>query len=224
MRKVRYNQWADYIYAISNRHFKSNPSVLELASGNCQLAHFLSSYYPNIIATDLSFPMLTTLNKINLKKVCCDMTLIPFKEQFDLIFSTFDSINYLLTKKDLTALFREVKRLLSDVGLFTFDVSLENNSYKHTKVPVRKGTYKRINYKQKTDYNAKKRIHRNIFIVSYPNGTTYREIHLQKIYPFETYFDLIENVDLLVKECFEAFTFKNGNAKSSRVQFLVIKK
>jgi SAM-dependent methyltransferase len=224
MRKVRYDHWADYIYAISNNYLKNNPRVLELASGQGQLAHFLSAYYPKIIASDQSNAMLTNLNKYEFKKVCCDMRLLPFKSKFDLIFSAFDSINYLITRNDLNACFSEVKKILHDKGLFTFDVSLEKNSYKHIKDPIREGSYKGIRYKQETDFDSKKRIHRNIFHIAYPNGQTHREVHLQKIYEFETYFDVLESVGFVVKECFETFTFNDGNAKSSRIQFIAIKK
>ncbi len=67
-----------------------------------------------------------TNNVVN--KVCCDMTSLPFDTKYGLIFSTFDSVNYLMSKKKLLALFKQVSLLLEDNGIFTFDVSLEKNS------------------------------------------------------------------------------------------------
>jgi SAM-dependent methyltransferase len=224
MRKVRYDYWADYIYAISNEYVGNEPKVLELGSGNCHLARFLSAYYPKLIATDVSHAMLSKNSKTHLIKVCSDMTMIPFKTKFDLIVSAFDSVNYLISKKKLLALFDEIYRTLSDNGIFTFDVSLEKNSYRHIKDPVRIGSYKGVQYKQETDYNSIKNIHRNVFIITYPDGNMFKEIHIQKIYSFETYFDLMNSAKLAVKECYDAFTFKDGSAKSSRVQFIVVKK
>ena len=224
MRKVRYDYWADYIYAISNEYVGDEPNVLELGSGNCHLARFLSAYYPKLIATDVSHAMLSKNSKTHLIKVCSDMTMIPFKTKFDLIVSAFDSVNYLISKKKLLALFDEIYRTLSDNGIFTFDVSLEKNSYRHIKDPVRIGSYKGVQYKQETDYNSIKNIHRNVFIITYPDGNMFKEIHIQKIYSFETYFDLMDSAKLAVKECYDAFTFKDGSAKSSRVQFIVVKK
>jgi SAM-dependent methyltransferase len=224
MRKVRYDYWADYIYAISSDHVGDEPKVLELASGNCNLACFLSAYYPKLIATDLSYSMLNKNSKARLKKVCCDMTMIPFNSNFDLIVSAFDSINYLITEKKLSALFNEVCRILSSDGIFTFDVSLEKNSYRHIKDPVRNGSYKGIKYRQETDYDSTRNIHRNVFYITYPNGNVFKEVHIQKIYSFETYFDLIDTAGLSIKECYEAFTFKDGSANSPRVQFIAVKK
>lgn len=224
MRKVRYDYWADYIYAIAGDYIGEESKVLELASGNCNLARFLSAYYPKLIATDLSLTMLTKNSKTSLKKVCCDMTMIPFKSNFDLIVSAFDSINYLITEKKLSALFNEVCRILSNYGIFTFDVSLEKNSYRHVKDPVRNGSYKGIKYRQETDYDSIRNIHRNVFYITYPNGNVFKEVHIQKIYSFETYFDLIDSAGLTVKACYEAFTFKDGSANSPRVQFIAVKK
>ena len=224
MRKVRYDYWADYIYAISNEYVGDEPRVLELGSGNCHLARFISAYYPNLIATDLSHAMLSNNSKANLQKVCCDMTAIPFNTKFDLIFSAFDSVNYLITKIKLVSLFNEVYRTISDNGIFTFDVSLEKNSYRHIKDPIRMGSYKGIQYRQETDFDSIKNIHRNVFYITYPDGNMLKEVHIQKIYSFETYFDLMDSAKLAVKECYDAFTFKDGSAKSSRVQFIVVKK
>ena len=224
MRKVRYDYWADYIYALTSNHLIKNPKVLELASGNCQLAGFLSAYYAKYIASDYSLSMLGSHPKIKLRKICCDMTSLPFKVQFDLIVSAFDSVNYILSKIKLSNLFREVQYILKNKGLFTFDVSLENNSYKHVKDPIREGTYKGIKYQQLSDYDLMKKLHRNIFYITYPNGMKFKEIHNQKIYPFESYFDLLDSAGFSVKACYDAFTFKDASPNSLRVQFVVNKK
>lgn len=224
MRKVRYDYWADYIYSITNHLIVSKPKVLELAAGNCRLAESLSAYYPKYIAADISFSMLEQAKRSSLRKICCDMKLIPFNCKFDLIISAFDSINYLITKKDLSALFNEIKRVLADKGVFTFDVSLEANSYKHIRTPTRVGTYKGWKYKQETKYDPSKRIHQNIFSITDLNGKVFNEMHLQKVFSFETYFQLIENAGLEVRECYEAFTYKDGTANSPRVQFILTNK
>jgi len=224
MRKVRYDYWADYIYAISNDYVGDKPNVLELASGNCNLARFLSAYYPKLIVTDMSLSMLNKNSKAGLKKVCCDMTMIPFSTKFDLIVSTFDSVNYLITEKKLSALFNEICMVISNDGIFTFDVSLEKNSFRHIKNPLRKGSYKGVRYKQETDYDSTKNIHRNVFCITYPNGKVFKEVHIQKIYSFETYFDLMDSAGLSVKAFYDAFTFKDGSANSPRVQFIALKK
>ncbi len=224
MRKVHYDYWADYIYSITNRYLKNDCKVLELAAGNCKLAQYLSEYYPNYYASDLSLPMLLQCRSTSMRKVCCDMRMIPFKIKFDLIVMVFDSINYLTSAKDLKVFFSEINNLLMYDGVFTFDASLEKNSYKHVKYDLRRGSSNGFKYVQKSDYNPKTKIHKNLFLITHHNGLVTKEVHIQKIYPFETYFKLIDKAGLKVIECYEAFTFKDGNSNCSRIQFIVGKK
>lgn len=223
MKKVRYDFWADYLYMLTQEYVSKRANVLELGAGHCSLAHHLKEYYKKIIPTDLSFQMLNSSKDKKLKRVCCNMTSLPFQTSFDLIFSCFDSVNYLIRKKDINNLFSNVSSLLSDKGIFTFDVSLENNSKVHIKEPIREGKYKGVIYKHFTSFNKKKRIHRNEFEIQLKNKKNYREVHKQKIYLFFDYFRLLQKNGLYVVECFNAFTFYDADENSKRVQFIVKK-
>ncbi len=220
MRTIRYDRWAKYLYEIVKTSVEKNDIILELGAGNGKLAGYFKEYYPNIIISDLSFNMLSQDRISDLYKICCDMTRTPFKSEFDLVYSAFDSVNYITSLKKLLSFFREIRRLLNPKGIFTFDVSLERNSLKHIKEPFRRGKYNGISFEQTSRYNPKSRIHKNIFSMEI-NNEKYCEKHKQKIYPFEVYFQLIEKAGLYVSECFEAFTLRNGNAGCERVQFVV---
>ncbi len=223
MRHVRYDKWAEYIHSLSKDYTTSKSRVLELACGNGNLSTYLKKHYSNIVISDKSFSMLNGSNNTTTSKVCCDMLSLPFKTKFDLIFSTFDSINYLKTQKALITLFNEIYNILDANGIFTFDASLERNSKKHVEIPVRRGTYEGIRYVQRTEYNTKNRIHKNIFRIKLKDGSIHKEIHEQKIHPFDTYFKLLEKSKMRVVECYDAFTFNNANSTMERVQFLVRK-
>jgi|SRR5690554_2916607 len=222
MSHVNYTLWTNYVYRVSRKFVNKESSVLELAGGNGKFSKIFKNYYPNIVVTDLSFSMLSSREN-GLPKVCCEMTSLPFKKKFDFIYSTFDSVNYLLTKKDLFKLFTEVKNILSDKGIFTFDVSLEKNSEIFVSNHQKTGKTNNITYEHISIYNRYSRIHRNIFEIKMGDGSVYKEIHKQKIYPFRTYFELLSKAGLYVLECFEAFTFKPGNENSKRLQFIVKK-
>ena len=223
MKKVRYDFWADYLYMLTKEYVSKGAKVLELGAGDCSFTHHFKQYYKKIIPTDLSFHMLSSSKDKTLKRVCCNMTSLPFKSSFDLIYSCFDSINYLIHRKDMNNLFSNISSLLSDNGIFTFDVSLENNSRIHIKEPIREGKYKGIKYTHKTSYNEKTRIHKNEFEIETKNKKNFKEIHKQKIYPFFDYFELLQKNNLYVVECFEAFTFYDADENSNRVQFVVKK-
>jgi SAM-dependent methyltransferase len=223
MRFVKYDKWAEYLHSLTKVYLPVNPIILELASGKGKLASFLFKYYKNITITDKSFEMLSQSKNKQLKKVCCNMMYLPFNNKFDFIFSTFDSVNYLTSKKLLLLLFSEIRRILNDQGIFAFDVSLEKNSYKHVKIPIREGSYNGVSYIQKTSYDNSKKIHKNIFEIKLADSKVYREVHRQKIYPFELYFELAEKAKLYVMECYNAFTFTKATRNMERVQFLVRK-
>ncbi|RPI65974.1 MAG: hypothetical protein EHM47_17750 [Ignavibacteriales bacterium] len=120
-------------------------------------------------------------------------------------------------------MFSEINCVLSETGIFTFDVSMEKNSFKHAEEPVRSGKYKGISYIHKSDYNKISRIHRNTFIMKDNSGREYIEVHHQKIYPFETYFELIPKAGLYISACYKAFSFIDGTKDSERLQFIVKK-
>lgn len=220
MQEVDYSEWSSYIIDISKEYVNWDAGVLELAAGTCKIANKISKFYHNLIVTDLSFSMLTR-NKSNLNKVCCDMTRLPFDQKFDLIYSTFDSVNYLLNKRKLLNLFYEVKRILHANGIFTFDVSLEKNSLDFEKSFNSEGNYDGYSFYRKSRYNKKNRIHINIFKITDKNGNIITDVHKQKIFKFDTYFDLIDKAGMYVVECLETFTFNNGSENSERVQFIV---
>jgi ubiquinone/menaquinone biosynthesis C-methylase UbiE len=223
MNFVSYKWWARYIYSITKPKVVKNPYVLELAAGNCALAEHLSKHYKNYLVTDLSKSMLSH-SKIKLNKVCCNMTAIPFSKKFDLIFTSFDSVNYLLSKKLLLKFFKEVNSHLSEKGVLTFDAALESNSYKHQETATTKGRAKGFTYYRKSIFMPTGKIHKNIFTITYPTGETFSETHKQKIYSYDTFFDMAEKSGLYVVNCYKAFSYTKGKASSDRVQFIMKRK
>ena len=223
MKDVNYPEWAKYIQNISSEFVGKDSNVLELGAGNCTIANLLGKKYSKIIATDISLSMLKSDTKNVVKKVCCDMISLPFHTKFDLIFSTFDSVNYLMSKKKLSALFKQVDYLLNDDGIFTFDVSLEKNSLEILQDHAVEGSTGSYSFKRVSKFYKSRKVHKNIFYITGADNNVVKEVHEQKIYDFETYFDLIFKAGLYVVDCFEAFTFKIGNAGSDRIQFILKK-
>lgn len=217
---VSYKWWARYIFTITKNKTNSNPAVLELAAGNCSMAKYLSRFYKNYIATDISVSMLKQSDK-NIKRICCDMSCLPFNKKFDLIISSFDSINYLTNKNILLRTFKGISNSLTSNGIFTFDAALENNSYKHEKTANRKGKSGGFKYVRQSKFLSGSKIHKNIFTIQYPDGKIVSEIHRQKIYSFQTYFEMAKKSGFEVVNCYKAFSIIKGNADSDRVQFIM---
>lgn len=221
-RKIDYDIWSVYLAEICSERICENSKILELGAGTSKLAKAFQRKYKYYFPSDLSKEMLLQ-NKLN-NQIVCSMLNLPFKNKFDIIISAFDSVNYLLRKKDIFELFQQVKNVLKDDGIFLFDVSLETNSYVHTSKPIRKGNTGEFKFIQKSSFNSKNKIHTNEFIITDKKGNKFREIHKEKIYPFFDYFPIIEKAGLYVEYCFEAFTFDNARENSERAQFVLKKK
>lgn len=223
MRSVDYLSWAEYIASIIEEYSPEPDSILELAAGNGTLTKFLSRYFKNVIMLDQAAGMLAAAKKLKHLKVCADMRKLPFNSKFHVVICTFDSINYLLTEEDVIACFKEVREILDEEGIFTFDVSLEKNSLAHVKVKRKVNKYEGTVYEQISKYNVVTKIHTNKFYITTPEGETFEEVHEQRIYPFETYFELIDRAGLYVVDCYEAFSVVKGRPDSKRIQFITKK-
>ncbi len=223
MRKVDYNDWAEYLKQLSAYARYKITNVLEIAAGTCPIACVLKNEFPNLIATDLSKNMLLQCNDDSLKRVVADMRRLPFKTKFDFIYSTFDSVNYLLSEEDVEKFLSEVSELMHEKSILTFDVSLEKNSLKYERKLNRRGKVNGIKYIQKSNYDRVKKIHENRFIIKDQDGNTFEEVHRQRIYDLIDFFEFIENSGMFVVECFEAFTFDDADQNTDRAQFVIKK-
>lgn len=222
MHRLSYSEWANYIIDIKTFYKNDAEKFLEAACGTGKLNLYLEKSFNDIVLLDISKSMLERI-PYNKKRVCADMTRQPFKSNFDFIYSTFDSINYITDEEEIVKYMGEIRNILSDDGIFTFDASLESNSIKNVKRLNRTNKFKGIEYKQVSKYEKELKLHRNSFRMKLANGEIIEEVHTQKIYDFEFYFDAAERAGLHVLDCFEAFTFEDANDESERIQFIMKK-
>jgi SAM-dependent methyltransferase len=224
MKSIEYDKWAEYLFVLSKDVQRECVNVLEIACGTGIIADHLRKKFLKLTVCDRSAAMLKQINNAKLTRVCCDMTELPFAQKFDFVYSTFDSVNYLLSKEKVIKMLKSVDSLLADDGVFAFDVSMEKNSVRYQRYLNRKGKYQKIAYTQKSLYNDKTKVHYNAFEITLPDGTKVEEMHKQKIYAFEDYFRFIEATDFYVHKCYEAFSYKDANENTERIQFLLKKK
>lgn len=224
MAEIDYDAWSLYIKEIKKKNKIKTGLSLEIACGSGKIAEVLQNSIENLYVSDKSLSMLKIIKANNIPKICFDMNFLPFKNQFSFIYSTFDSINYILDKSQLKKFFESIDKILAPKGCFTFDVSLENNSYKVIEELNREGVYQGFYYRQQSSFNKKKKIHENNFLIISPEGEHYEEIHLQKIYEFYDYFSVLENTNLYVSNCYTAFSFDDADPSDERAQFVIKKR
>lgn len=224
MRSIDYKMWAKYIFNLSRINKKKKLSVLELACGSGEVAGYLFKKFDDYAVCDLSLQMLLSFDHGFSRKINCDITTLPFKHKFDFVFSTFDSVNYLLTKTAFIKMLNSVESCLDQNGIFSFDVSLEENSLRNLKYLNRKGEFQGIKYQQISSFNRVKKIHQNKFVITCEDGSAVTENHRQRVFAFEDYFEMISKTKFYVYGCYEAFSFTNASPKSERAQFVLKKR
>lgn len=222
MEDIDYKEWAEYLYDLISEYIDEDPNILELACGSCTLTKEMKNYFDHIIATDFSKEMLFE-SKPSITRICCDMKSLPFKEKFDVIFSAFDSVNYLLSEEELVKMLKEVHTILEDEGIFTFDVSLEANSLNNVELLNRKGKFNSIEFVQKSEYDKENKIHYNKFELLTKDGEVIKETHKQKIYSLDQYYKAFEETGFFVMEALDSFSFEDLTSASERAQFVLKK-
>ncbi len=125
---VNYEEYADYLVS----HFNvQGAALLDLGCGTGDLSHILAGRGATVIGLDASSEMLTLANhkaekkRLNVFYTCQDMTSFSTGHKYDAVISTFDCLNYLLTKADLTRAFACVANELKADGVFLFDMNTE---------------------------------------------------------------------------------------------------
>ena len=108
-------------------HRPAGAALLDLCCGTGQLAHELSARGFCVTGVDGSEQMLrfARRNAPNAAFICADARDFELPTAFDIIISTYDSLNHLLTIDDVGQVFRNVQRHLKQDGVFLFDMNLD---------------------------------------------------------------------------------------------------
>lgn len=223
VRHVDYNGWANYLLKLVAHFEIKTGRILEVASGTGKLFPRLKFGPGRGIMSDLSLNMLDQAAS-NYPRVCCDMTLIPFKGCFDLVISCFDSVNHLSDGEKLDSHFREVSRVLASGGYFLFDIVTERNSKAYLSTYSKKRKTGNTSYRQASEYDGVTRTHYNKFIISEYGKESRTEENREYIYGEEELEAILRDGGLEVVAKFEAFTFDPVDDDSYRIQFIIRKR
>jgi SAM-dependent methyltransferase len=96
---------------------------LDVACGSGLAARWFQSRGFRSIGLDASLSMLGIARTRVENLVAADMRGMPFRGTFQVASSLYDSLNHLLSRRDLAATFGEVARCLAPGGTFLFDVN-----------------------------------------------------------------------------------------------------
>ncbi len=125
---VDYIAWADYIDKIIDKYSSvKNPNILDFACGTGTIANILYDFGYNICGFDKSEEMIEIAKQKNDRINYYSGKIEELKpdKPFDVVISTFDSINAILDENDLIDTFNHLYSIMSPGGIFIFDVNTE---------------------------------------------------------------------------------------------------
>lgn len=136
-----YNQqWGDFairalpiLEELALSHLPANASILDVCCGTGQLAAALSRRGYRVTGIDGSTEMLryARRNAPTSEFLLADARTFQLPPRFHAAFSTYDSLNHLLTLPDLTQAYECVAAALRPGGLFVFDLNTEEGYLAH---------------------------------------------------------------------------------------------
>jgi 2-polyprenyl-3-methyl-5-hydroxy-6-metoxy-1,4-benzoquinol methylase len=135
MADVDYEMWADFIDEVILTHHSNPGDVLELACGTGAISLSLANLDEyELTATDFSVAMIEKARQkaaeqeADIQFHTMDFTDIKSTKSYDIIFSVFDSVNYLHSSDEIKKMLNGCWDILKPGGLLIFDFSTPQNS------------------------------------------------------------------------------------------------
>lgn len=230
MAHVDYETWAKYISKIIKKWHPRATSLLDIACGTGNLLKKLSSYNYNLAGFDASFNMLSQakqkFNSIEnpIPLWVADIRNFALNYSTDIIICTYDSINYVHHLEECSDVFHCVSNVLTNHGLFIFDICTEKNSIKHFNNFYESYRGRNYRYSRRSSYDHNLKIHSNILKIEFfDSEMTFAEFHEQKIFKISELIEAIERTNFKLCAVLDDFTFRKANEKSLRAHFVLQK-
>ena len=232
MQTVSYEEWADYIEKLWEKHGSKKPKlVLDLACGTGSLTCQLARRGYEMIAIDQSAQMLEIAEDKLRKTVgegtpCLQQDMREFElyGTVDAILCTCDSLNYLLEEQDLARVFRLAENYLEPDGLLIFDL---NTAYKYAEIlgdQTFADTSEEAAFIWQNYYYEEEAVneYQVTFFEQVEDGLYERheEIHYQKAYDKDKVIELLKRAGLRPVAVYECFTTAAPGPETERLCFV----
>ncbi len=147
-------------------------------------------------------------------------------QKFDLITSYYDSLNYLLTERDLTRCFKNIHRHLNPGGMLIFDMNMYS-AFKNIWVRTRAGCHKDIAWIFETKLNDKRHqaeLSATFFIRKKRLWEKFTEIHNERAYTITTLRKILNASGLKPLGIYKCFTSAKPDQKTNRIAVVSVRK
>jgi len=227
MREMDYKEWAFYIEEIIKK-FSNGNKILDLACGTGNITEFLKNKKYNVFGLDISFNMLQLAKKKNVNNLVNGTFFkLPFKDKsFDVVLSTFDSLNNVESLNDLKNVFSEVYRVLRNGGLWTFDLNTIFVFIDYWSNYFKMDILNDLIIIWKSNYIIPNSCLLKIYIFEKIDDDIYKKYEgelLEFGFKLEDVKNALREVNFKEIKIYEHLSFRKGHEKNYRVQFVAIK-
>jgi len=215
MKHVDYDKWTDKILELYALHTSAKlKDVLELACGTASISERLVQKGYSVTASDRSVEMIKYAGqkKNKPKLIQADMTSELPANSYDMIILVFDSINYLLTNKEISTMFNNVHLALRKNGVFIFDISTYKNSQDNFKDYINLDETNDHMLIHQADFDSDNRLQKTKLTIFKRSDNHYirmDEEHLQRVYSVQEILALSEKSSLNCVGIYSLFYPKN---------------
>lgn len=235
MQDVDYEMWADFIDEVIQTHHPNPVDVLELACGTGAISLYLAKLDEYILtATDQSAAMIEKARQkaaeqeADVQFHTMDFTDIHSDKKFDIIFSVFDSVNYLHNETDILKMLLGCQDILNPGGLLIFDFSTPQNSLEAVDyLNNEEGSFGPYRYFRESRYEPEQQFHFNEFDIDElaDDGKTvirsFNEVHKQRIYSLNEMLSILEQTSYHQVAKYEGFDLVDADDNSTRVTMVL---
>lgn len=228
MSHVRYQIWVDYTKDILRKSGIKGKKVIDLACGSGEPTRYLIRSGFDVTGLDNSPDMLDyARSKLpDVRFIEADLRSFHFDEKFDIAVSYYDSINYLLNRKDLTTCFQSVYNVLHDGGVFIFDMNTIHVLRDHwdNRIVVREnGNIFSIWENGHDPASNISTLKLTLFVREGKKYSRLREIHKERGYENDEVLKLLYDTGFRTNKVFHHLTFNPPSKDTDRVMFVASK-
>lgn len=235
MDDVDYEMWADFIDEVIQTHHPNPVDVLELACGTGAISLCLARFDEyNLTGTDLSPAMIEKARQkaaeqeLDVQFRSMNFLNIDIDQKFDIVFSVFDSVNYLHDETEILKMLQGTYNILNPNGLLIFDFSTPQNSLEAVDyLNNEEGSFGSYRYFRKSNYDPHNKFHYNIFDIELldNDGKTvlesFQEIHEQRVYSLDQMLSILDQTPYHQVAKYEDFDLVDADENSARVTMVL---
>ncbi len=225
---------AEYTFKIMRRFSIEAHDALDLCCGTGSAIKIFADRGINMAGLDRSCQMLAVarekLRPYKARLYCRELPHFEIKapatgnrkrlQRFDLVTSFYDSLNYLLSEKELKGAFQSVYRHLQPGGWFIFDMNTPHAMKTIWGDQTWCGTKKDIAWIFRNEYFHDKNMancHITCFVKSGKTWERFDEVHPERGYPDRVLRSLLREVGFRIRGYYRCFSFAPPTSRTDRI-------